>query len=177
MKALITGYSGQDGSYMAELLLSKGYEVHAIVRRLSTPNLSRLGDSVNNVTIHYGDMADAGALNAILKEVQPDEVYNFAAMSQVRVSYDVPAYTLDITGVGFARLLEAVRANCPEAKIYQACSSEMFGKVQETPQKETTPFYPRSPYGIAKLATFYLAKSYREGYGMKVYTGLFIFAA
>ena len=172
MKALITGYSGQDGSYMAELLLSKGYEVHAIVRRLSTPNLSRLGDSVNNVTIHYGDMADAGALNAILKEVQPDEVYNFAAMSQVRVSYDVPAYTLDITGVGFARLLEAVRANCPEAKIYQACSSEMFGKVQETPQKETTPFYPRSPYGIAKLATFYLAKSYREGYGMKVYTGI-----
>lgn len=171
-KALITGITGQSGSYMAELLISKGYEVHGIVRRLSTPNLSRLGTFAEQIQIHYGDMADAGALNAIIKEVQPDEVYNFAAMSQVRVSYDVPAYTLDITGVGFARLLEAVRANCPEAKVYQACSSEMFGKVQETPQKETTPFYPRSPYGIAKLATYYLAKSYREGYGMKVYTGI-----
>lgn len=171
-KALITGISGQDGSYMAELLLSKGYEVHGVVRRLSTPNVSRTSTFLDKVTIHYGDMADAGALNSIVKEVMPDEVYNFAAMSQVRVSYDVPAYTLDVTGVGFARLLEAVRANCPEAKVYQACSSEMFGKVQETPQKETTPFYPRSPYGIAKLATYYLAKSYREGYGMKIYTGI-----
>lgn len=172
MKALVTGITGQDGSYMAELLLSKGYEVHGLVRRLSTPNVSRIGDFMEKVTLHYGDLADAGAINNIVKELKPDEIYNFGAMSQVRVSYDVPAYTLDITGVGFARLLEAVRANCPDAKIYQACSSEMFGKVQETPQKETTPFYPRSPYGIAKLATYYLAKAYREGYGMKVYTGI-----
>lgn len=171
-KALVTGITGQDGSYMAELLLSLGYEVHGMVRRLSTPNVSRIGDFMDKVTLHYADMADAGAINAVIKDVMPDEVYNFAAMSQVRVSYDVPAYTLDITGVGFARLLEAVRANCPETKIYQACSSEMFGKVQETPQKETTPFYPRSPYGVAKLATYYLAKAYREGYGMNVYTGI-----
>lgn len=171
-KALITGITGQDGSFMAELLLSKGYEVHGVVRRLSTPNVSRIGDFMDKVHLHYGDLADAGAINNIVKEVKPDEVYNFGAMSQVRVSYDVPAYTLDVTAVGFARLLEAVRANCPDAKVYQACSSEMFGKVQETPQKETTPFYPRSPYGIAKLATYWLAKSYREGYGMKVYTGI-----
>ena len=172
MKALITGISGQDGSYMAELLLSKGYEVHGLVRRLSTPNISRIGGFLDKVTLHYGDLADAGAINNVVKEVQPDEIYNFGAMSQVRVSYDVPAYTLDVTGVGFARLLEAVRANCSNAKVYQACSSEMFGKVQETPQRETTPFYPRSPYGIAKLATYWLAKAYREGYGMKVYTGI-----
>ncbi len=171
-KALITGISGMDGSYMAELLLEKGYEVHGIIRRSSAGNTRRIDHILDKITLHYGDLSDVNNLVKILQEVQPDEIYNFAAMSQVRISYDIPAYTGAITGLGFANLIEAMRLTCPNAKIYQASSSEMFGKVQEIPQRESTPFYPRSPYGCAKAYAFYLGRSYREGYGLKVYNGI-----
>ena len=171
-KALITGCSGQDGSYMADLLLEKGYEIHGLIRRSSTSNTANIDHLEGKIILHFGDLSDSDTLHKIIKDIQPDEIYNFAAMSQVRISYDLPVYTGDITGLGFARLLEAVRAVKPDAKIYQACSSEMFGKVQEVPQKETTPFYPRSPYGCAKAYAFYLGRSYREGYGMKIYNGI-----
>jgi|SRR3990167_1727377 len=170
--ALITGINGQDGSYMAELLLEKGYQVHGLIRRSSAGNTRRIDHILDKITLHYGDLSDVNNLVKILQTVQPDEVYNFAAMSQVRISYDIPAYTGDITGLGFARLIEAIRLICPNAKVYQASSSEMFGKVQEIPQRETTPFYPRSPYGCAKTYAFYLGRSYREGYGMKIYNGI-----
>src|SRR3990167_8485219 len=170
--ALITGINGQDGSYMAELLLEKGYQVHGLIRRSSAGNTRRIDHILDKITLHYGDLSDVNNLVKILQTVQPDEVYNFAAMSQVRISYDIPAYTGDITGLGFARLIEAVRSVCPNAKVYQASSSEMFGKVQEIPQRETTPFYPRSPYGCAKVYAYYLGRSYREGYGLKIYNGI-----
>lgn len=171
-KALITGINGQDGSYMAELLLEKRYEVHGVIRRSSAGNTRRIDHILDKIKLHYGDLSDVNNLVKILQEVQPDEIYNFAAMSQVRISYDIPAYTGDITGLGFARLVEAVRLVCPNAKIYQASSSEMFGKVLEIPQRETTPFYPRSPYGCAKAYAYYLGRAYREGYGLKVYNGI-----
>lgn len=169
---LITGINGQDGSYLAELLLGKNYQVHGIIRRSSAGNTRRIDHILDKITLHYGDLSDVNNLVKILQEVQPQEVYNFAAMSQVRISYDIPAYTGDITGLGFARLVEAVRLVCPEAKVYQASSSEMFGKVLEVPQRETTPFYPRSPYGCAKAYAFYLGRAYREGYGLKIYNGI-----
>lgn len=172
MKALITGITGMDGSYLAELLLEKGYEVHGLVRRSSSPNTKRINHIIDKITVHMGDLSDVNNLIKILKEVQPDEIYNFAAMSQVRISYDIPAYTGQITGLGFANLVEAIRHTKIDAKLYQASSSEMFGKVQEIPQNETTPFYPRSPYGCAKAYAFYLGRAYREGYGMKVYNGI-----
>jgi len=178
-RALITGVTGQDGSYLAELLLDKEYEVHGLMRRSSTPNTGRIDhlisqDAIMNrrLFLHYGDMSDSGSLDAAIKAAKPDEIYNLAAMSQVRISYDIPANTADITGVGFARLLEVARRHAPEAKIYQASSSEMFGKVLETPQTETTPFYPRSPYGCAKAYAFYIGRSYREGFGMRIYNGI-----
>lgn len=171
-KAIVTGCNGQDGSYLMELLLEKGYEVHGLVRRSSAGNTRRIDHILDKVTLHYSDLSDVNNLVKILQEVQPDEIYNFAAMSQVRISYDIPAYTGMVTGLGFANLIEAVRLVCPDAKVYQASSSEMFGKVQEIPQKETTPFYPRSPYGCAKAYAFYLGRAYREGYGMKVYNGI-----
>jgi len=172
MKALITGINGQDGSYLAELLLEKNYEVHGIIRRSSAGNTRRIDHILDKITLHYGDLSDVNNLVKILQEVMPNEIYNFAAMSQVRISYEIPAYTGQITGLGFANLIEAVRLVCPTAKIYQASSSEMFGKVQEIPQRETTPFYPRSPYGCAKAYAFYLGRSYREGYGLKIYNGI-----
>ncbi len=172
MKALITGVNGQDGSYLAELLLEKNYEVHGIIRRSSAGNTRRIDHVLDKITLHYGDLSDVNNLVKILQEVQPSEVYNFAAMSQVRISYDIPAYTGAVTGLGFANLIEAVRLVCPTTKIYQASSSEMFGKVLEIPQRETTPFYPRSPYGCAKAYAFYLGRAYREGYGLKVYNGI-----
>ena len=171
-KALVTGITGQTGSYIADLLLEKGYEVHGIIRRSSTSNTANIDHLEGKITLHFGDLSDSDTLHKIVKDVQPDEIYNFASMSQVRISYDLPVYTGDITGLGFARVLEAVRSVKPEAKIYQAGSSEMFGKVQEIPQKETTPFYPRSPYGCAKTYAFYLGRAYREGYGMKIYNGI-----
>ena len=173
MKALITGITGMDGSHMADLLLEMGdYEVHGLQRRSSAGNTRRIDHILDKITLHYGDLSDVNNLVKILTEVQPDEIYNFAAMSQVRISYEIPAYTGAITGLGFAHLIEAVRLVCSNAKIYQASSSEMFGKVQEIPQRETTPFYPRSPYGCAKAYAFYLGRAYREGYGMKIYNGI-----
>lgn len=170
--ALITGVNGQDGSYLAELLLEKGYIVHGIIRRSSAGNTRRIDHILDKIGLHYGDLSDVNNLVKILQQIKPTEIYNFAAMSQVRISYEIPAYTGQVTGLGFANLIEAVRLVCPNAKIYQASSSEMFGKVLEIPQRETTPFYPRSPYGCAKAYAFYLGRSYREGYGLKVYNGI-----
>ena len=170
--ALITGITGQDGSYLAELLFEKGYEVHGMIRRTFQNNYQNIQHFEDKVALHFGDMTDSGSINNIIKNMMPDEIYNFAAMSQVRVSYDLPVSTFDINTLGFLRILEAIRRIKPDIKLYQACSSEMFGKVQEIPQTETTPFYPRSPYGASKAAAFYLGRSYREGYGLKIYNGI-----
>lgn len=157
---------------MSEILLAKGYDVHGLARRASTENTFRIAHLRGKIRLHYGDLQDGNSIERIVKEVRPTEIYNFAAMSQVRISYDMPAYTGDVTGVGFARILETVRNLDPSIKIYQASSSEMFGKVQEVPQTETTPFYPRSPYGCAKAFSFYLGRAFREGYGLRVYNGI-----
>jgi len=172
MKALITGITGQDGSYLAELLLEKKYEVHGLIRRTSQDNHHNIRHFENDIKLHYGDMTDSGSINNTIKEVRPDEIYNFAAMSQVRVSYDTPMSTFDINTLGFLRIIDAVRRLKPDVKLYQACSSEMFGKVQESPQTEKTPFHPRSPYGASKVSAFHLGRIYREGYGLKVYNGI-----
>ncbi|MCX6773700.1 MAG: GDP-mannose 4,6-dehydratase [Candidatus Micrarchaeota archaeon] len=178
-KALITGITGQDGSYLAEQLLSKGYEVHGIIRRASTFNTKRIDhlykDPHNPSTkffLHYGDLSDSSSLTQILKKVEPDEVYNLGAQSQVRTSFDIPEYTGDITGLGTTRLLEAIRRSNKDIRFYQASSSEMFGKAAETPQKETTPFHPRSPYGCAKAYSYYITINYRESYGMFASNGI-----
>lgn len=171
-RALITGITGQDGSYLAELLLDKGYEVHGLVRRVSQPNLGNIAQVAHKLTLHTGDMVDGASLHRVVKTVAPDEIYNLAAMSQVRDSYDHPEVTQDINAGGLLRLMEACRNLGLDSKIYQACSSEMFGKVAETPQTERTPFYPRSPYGASKVAAFNLAKVWREAYGTKVSCGI-----
>jgi GDPmannose 4,6-dehydratase len=178
-KALITGITGQDGSYLAELLLSKGYEVHGIIRRASTFNTGRL-DSIyadphsgqSRLFLHYGDLGDASALARLLGKIQPEEIYNLAAQSHVRVSFDSPEYTTDITATGTVRLLEAIREAGLRPRFYQASSSEMYGKVLEVPQKETTPFYPRSPYGCAKVYSFWITVNYRESYGLHASNGI-----
>jgi GDPmannose 4,6-dehydratase len=172
MKALITGITGQDGSYLAELLLEKGYKVCGLIRRTSQDNFHNIKHLEKDVEFCYGDMTDSGSINNIIEKSMPDEIYNFAAMSQVRISYDVPVSTFNINTLGFLRIIEAVRRLNPKIKIYQASSSEMFGKVQQIPQTEITPFYPRSPYGVSKTAAFYIGRSYREGYGMKIYNGI-----
>lgn len=172
MKALITGINGQDGSYLAELLLSKGYNVFGIIRRTSQPlddNIRHLKDFIKLIP---GDMTDAGSIHNAIEKCMPDEIYNLAGMSQVRWSYDVPSMTFDVNCLGLLRIIESVRSLGIGSKIYQACSSEMFGKVMETPQTETTPFYPRSPYGVSKAAAYYMARTYRESYGMKIYCGI-----
>lgn len=171
MKALITGINGQDGSYLAELLLSKGYEVHGITRRTSQPLHDNIRHLLPLISLHPGDMTDGGSIQNAIELVQPDEIYNLAGMSQVRWSYDVPSMTMDVNCLGLLRIIESVRSLKLDCKIYQACSSEMFGKVQEVPQTETTPFYPRSPYGVSKAAAYYMARVYRESYGMKIYCG------
>lgn len=178
-KALITGITGQDGSYLAELLLSKGYEVHGIIRRASTFNTGRLDPiyadphaTKNRLFLHYGDLSDASALAALVTKVQPEEIYNLAAQSHVRVSFDSPEYTADITGTGTIRLLEAIRQNGSKARFYQASSSEMFGMVREIPQTEKTPFYPRSPYGAAKVYSYWITVNYRESYKMHASNGI-----
>ena len=171
MKALITGINGQDGSYLAELLLEKGYEVHGITRRTSQPLHDNIRHLLDQITLHPADMTDAGSLQNAIEISQPDEIYNLAGMSQVRWSYDVPAMTMDVNCTGLLRIIESVRSLKLDCKIYQACSSEMFGKVIETPQTELTPFYPRSPYGVSKAAAYYMARCYRESYGMKIYCG------
>ncbi len=176
-KAFITGITGQDGSYLTELLLEKGYEVHGIVRRTSTVVRSRLENLLpehqgKDLFLHYGDLADGSNIAHLLYTIQPDEVYNLAAQSHVRISFDIPVYTADVTGVGVVRLLEAIRDTGIKAKFYQASSSEMFGKVRETPQTELTPFYPRSPYGCAKAFAHHLTVNYRESYGIFACSGI-----
>ena len=178
-KALITGITGQDGSYLAELLLDKGYEVHGIIRRASTFNTERIDHlyqdpHINGVKLflHYGDIADSTNLIKLLYRIQPEEIYHLAAQSHVRVSFDIPEYTGDVTGIGTIRILDAVRETGSKAKFYQASSSEMFGKVQEVPQRETTPFYPRSPYGAAKVYAYWVTVNYRESYGMYACNGI-----
>ncbi len=181
-KALITGITGQDGSYLAEFLLEKGYEVHGIIRPASTFNTSRIEHLGNlhkfqnikttKMRLHYGDLSDISTLNHILREVEPDEIYNLGAQSHVRISFDVPEYTGEVTGLGALRILDAVRQTGIKAKIYQASSSEMFGKAHEIPLKETSPFYPRSPYACAKVYAYWIAKNYRESYNMFVCNGI-----
>lgn len=171
-KALITGITGQDGSYLAELLLRKGYRVHGLVRRSSSLNTERIGAVVNRIQLHFGDLADGASLRSVVGTVRPDEVYNLAAQSHVRVSFDVPEYTADITGVGTLRLLESVRTLCPKARFYQASSSEMFGNPGTVPQDERTPLAPQSPYAIAKVFAHHASQRYRDAYGMFVSCGI-----
>jgi GDPmannose 4,6-dehydratase len=171
-RALITGITGQDGSYLAELLLDKGYEVHGMVRRASTEKFDRIEHLRDRITLHQGDLLDQRSLVDTLRAARPDEVYNLAAMSFVAVSWIQPTLTAEFSGVGVTRMLEALREACPEARFYQASSSEMFGKVLETPQTEATPFYPRSPYGVAKCYGHFITVNYRESYDMHLSAGI-----
>jgi len=177
--ALITGITGQDGSYLTELLLEKGYEVHGIVRRGSTFNTGRIEHLYkdphmkdNRLFLHYGDLSDSSNISRLLEKIKPDEVYHLGAQSHVRVSFDMPEFTSDVTGLGTLRILDAIRETGVRTKFYQASSSEMFGKVVEIPQKETTPFYPRSPYGCAKVFAYWITKMYRESYGIFACNGI-----
>jgi GDPmannose 4,6-dehydratase len=178
-RALVSGITGQDGSYLAEFLLEKGYEVHGIIRRASTFNTGRidhifrdLHDPQAKLFLHYGDFTDSTSISGIITKVEPDEVYHLAAQSHVRTSFDIPEYTGDVTGLGTTRVLEALRASDSDAKFYQASSSEMFGKVAETPQNEKTPFHPRSPYACAKVYAYNMTVNYREAYGMFASNGI-----
>ena len=178
-KALITGITGQDGSYLAEFLLDKGYEVHGIIRRASTFNTRRIEHLYKDphrpdvrLLLHYGDITDSSNLVKLLYRIQPDEIYHLGAQSHVRVSFDMPEYTGDVTGLGTVRILEAMREVGVEARFYQASSSEMYGKVREVPQTETTPFYPRSPYGAAKVYAYWVAVNYRESYDLFTCNGI-----
>ncbi len=178
-KALITGITGQDGSYLAELLLSKGYEVHGMIRRSSSFNTGRINHIYRDphekdvhLFLHYGDLNDASSINTLLRTIKPDEIYNLGAQSHVRVSFDIPEYTGEVDALGAVRILEGIRETGLETKFYQASSSELYGKVVETPQKETTPFYPRSPYACAKAYAFYITQNYRESYGMFACNGI-----
>jgi len=178
-KALITGITGQDGSYLAELLLSKGYEVHGMIRRSSSFNTGRIDhiyrDPHENdvrLFLHYGDLNDASSINLLLRDIKPDEIYNLGAQSHVRVSFDIPEYTGEVDGLGAVRILEGIRETGLATRFYQASSSELYGKVAETPQSETTPFYPRSPYACAKAYAFYITVNYRESYGIHASNGI-----
>jgi GDPmannose 4,6-dehydratase len=178
-KALITGISGQDGSYLAELLLEKGYEVHGVIRRSSSFNTGRIDHIYHDLHevgiplfLHYGDLNDASSLNRILRDIRPDEIYNLGAQSHVRVSFDVPEYTGEVDALGAVRLLEGIRETGLDTRFYQASSSELYGKVAEIPQKETTPFRPRSPYACAKAYAYYITVNYRESYGMFACNGI-----
>ena len=178
-KAFITGITGQDGSYLAELLLQKGYQVHGMIRRSSSFNTGRINhiyrdphEAGTRLFLHYGDLNDASSINRLLREVHPDEIYNLGAQSHVRVSFDVPEYTAEVDALGTVRILEAIRESGLNTRFYQASSSELYGKVVETPQRETTPFYPRSPYACAKAYAFYITQNYRESYGMFACNGI-----
>lgn len=178
-KALITGITGQDGSYLAELLLEKGYQVHGMIRRSSSFNTGRIDHLYRDphekdvrLFLHYGDLNDASSINTLLRSIQPEEIYNLGAQSHVRVSFDVPEYTAEVDGLGAVRLLEGIRETGLNTRFYQASSSELYGKVVETPQKETTPFYPRSPYACAKAYAFYITQNYRESYGIYACNGI-----
>lgn len=178
-KALITGITGQDGSYLAELLLDKGYEVHGIIRRSSSFNTGRIEhlyqdfhEDDTRVFLHYGDLTDSSALSRLLEKIEPDEIYNLAAQSHVRVSFDIPEYTADVAGLGTIRILDAIKETKIKTKFYQASTSELYGKVAETPQTEKTPFYPRSPYACAKLYSYWITVNYRESYDMFACNGI-----
>lgn len=178
-KAFITGITGQDGSYLVELLLKKGYEVHGLMRRSSTFSTARIDhlyrdrhDPASKYFLHYGDLSDATNLNRLLKKIKPEEIYHLGAQSHVRVSFDIPEYTADVTGVGAVRILDAILDSGIDTRFYQASSSEMYGRVLEIPQKETTPFYPRSPYGCAKVFAYWITVNYREAYGMHASNGI-----
>ncbi|NVN98217.1 MAG: GDP-mannose 4,6-dehydratase [Geobacteraceae bacterium] len=178
-KALITGITGQDGSYLAELLLEKGYEVHGMIRRSSSFNTGRIDHIYRDpheknvrLFLHYGDLNDASSINTLLRAIKPEEIYNLGAQSHVRVSFDIPEYTAEVDALGAVRILEGIRETEIDTKFYQASSSELYGKVVETPQKETTPFYPRSPYACAKAYAFYITQNYRESYGMFACNGI-----
>lgn len=172
--SLITGVNGQDGSYLCELLLNKGYEVHGIIRRSSSFNTSRIDHIYNhpNLHLHFGDMTDAFSIDNLIIELKPDELYHLAAQSHVHVSFELPKYTAEVDALGTLNLLEAIRKHSPKTKLYNACTSELFGKAQETPQRETTPFYPRSPYGVAKLYSYWIARNYKEAYNLFVANGI-----
>ena len=172
MIALITGITGQDGSYLAELLLEKGYEVHGIVRRSSLINTHRIDHIYDRIKLHYGDLTDAGNLISLIQSIKPDEVYNLGAMSHVKVSFEMPDYVGQVDALGTLRLLEAIRLLDHPCKFYQASTSELYGLVQEVPQRETTPFYPRSPYGVAKLYAYWITRNYREAYGIHASNGI-----
>jgi GDPmannose 4,6-dehydratase len=178
-KALITGITGQDGSYLAEFLLDKGYEVHGIIRRSSSFNTSRIDHIYKDfhandarLFLHHGDLSDSSNISRLIEKIKPDEIYNLGAQSHVRVSFDIPEYTADTVGLGTLRILDAIKESGIKTKFYQASSSEMFGKVQEIPQKETTPFYPRSPYGVAKVFAYWITVNYRESYGIFACNGI-----
>jgi len=178
-KALITGITGQDGSYLAELLLGKGYEVHGMIRRSSSFNTGRIDHIYRDpheknvrLFLHYGDLNDASSINTLLRNIKPDEIYNLGAQSHVRVSFDIPEYTGEVDALGTVRILEGIRETELNTKFYQASSSELYGKVVETPQTETTPFYPRSPYACAKAYAFYITQNYRESYNMYACNGI-----
>ena len=172
MRALITGITGQDGSYLAELLLEKGYEVHGIVRRSSLINTHRIDHIYDRIHLHYGDLTDSGNLISLVQKIKPTEVYNLGAMSHVKVSFEMPEYTGEVDALGTLRLLEAIRLLDHPCKFYQASTSELYGLVQEVPQRETTPFYPRSPYGVAKLYSYWIVRNYREAYGIHASNGI-----
>lgn len=172
IKALISGCTGQVGSYLADFLLTKNYEVHGIIRRTSNPMDRNIKHLEGKITLHHGDLSDGGSLHSIIQNVLPDEIYNLAAMSDVRRSFDMPVMTMDVNCGGLLRIIESVRQIGLDCKIYHASTSEMFGRVQETPQNEATIFYPLSPYAVSKVAAFDTARAYREAYGMKIYTGI-----
>jgi GDPmannose 4,6-dehydratase len=171
-QAFITGITGQDGSYLAELLLSKGYEVHGMLRRASTFNTERIDHIFDKINLHHGDITDSSNVNHLLGAIKPDEIYNLSAQSHVQVSFEVPEYTAQVDAIGTLRILDAMRLHCPKAKFYQASSSELYGKVQQRPQSETTPFYPRSPYGVAKIYGFWIVKNFREAYNLFACNGI-----
>ena len=171
-KALITGITGQDGSYLAELLLEKGYEVHGIVRRSASFNRGRIEHIRKNLHLHYGDVTDSLNIDMVMHKVKPDEIYHLAAQSHVHISFEIPKYTLETDGAGTLHMLEAMKKHCPDAKFYNATTSELFGKAHEIPQKETTKFHPRSPYGVAKLYSYWIVKNYRESYGVYAVNGI-----
>jgi GDPmannose 4,6-dehydratase len=171
-KALITGITGQDGSYLAEFLLERGYEVHGIIRRSSLINTDRIDHIFEKINLHYGDVVDGSSITSLIREIQPDEIYNLAAQSHVAVSFEIPEYTANVDALGTLKILEAIRTLKKSCKFYQASTSELYGKVQEMPQNENTPFYPRSPYGVAKLYGYWITKNYRESYDLFACTGI-----
>jgi GDPmannose 4,6-dehydratase len=171
-KAFITGITGQDGSYLAEILLEKGYEVYGMIRRSSSFNTARIDHIFRDVELVFGDLTDGSVLNQLMRTIRPDEVYNLGAQSHVRVSFDVPEYTADVDAMGTLRLLDAIREEDVKCRFYQASSSEMFGKVREVPQNEDTPFHPRSPYGVGKVFSYWITRNYREAYGMYAVNGI-----